>query len=107
MSGSHSPAFTSSSRCKSVWHTPAARTWTTTSSGPDCGFGNWTNFTDPSASNRIVRTDLLTETRENTICIVWMRELRTTSVCFTHLIVLEIIVDAGDSQRGKWIRERA
>src|SRR5438552_15447672 len=59
MGGSWVPAFTSSRRWRSVWHTPAARTCTRTSSGPGCGFGTWTNFTVPSRSNRTARMALL------------------------------------------------
>src|SRR3989442_11717253 len=69
ISGSCLPAFTRSRRWRSVWHTPAARTWTRTSSGPGCGFGSWTSFTAPVGSNRIARTCGPSETGRKTVCL--------------------------------------
>src|SRR2546425_3062371 len=69
MSGSWVPALPSSRRWRSVWHTPAARTWTRTSSGPGCGFGTWTSFTAPVGSNRIARTCGPSETGRKTVCL--------------------------------------
>src|SRR2546425_6963589 len=68
MSGSWVPALTSSRRWRSVWHAPAARTCTRTSSGPGCGFGTWTSFTAPVGSNRIARTCGPSETGRKTVC---------------------------------------
>src|SRR5438093_723305 len=68
MRGACAPALTSSRRWRSVRHTPAARTCTTTSSGPSSGFGTWTSFTTPPASNRIARTAAASPMGLNEVC---------------------------------------
>src|SRR5713226_3292315 len=69
MRGGCAPALTASRRWRSVRQTPAARTCTTTSSGPGFGFATWTTFTAPPASNRIARTSGTSETERKTICL--------------------------------------